>query len=291
MLKDIIMKRILIILVLFFISSNLNAEDKIIECNYIAEVDKKYINNNLSELTEEMLLLIRTILPLNLKVDLKYIDKNNWNVINLETQVDDWFNDFKKIKLPKKINKKEALIIQNVFAFMGVELTINEIMDGTVISLESISNEDLKQLQTVIKTNFEKYRQEIGDFINPKPDRVFSDPEDIDYLTGRKLNNYVILRWTLDSGILIRNKFEYPNIINESTTNATIKMVGTDGGILLDTTGTCYNSNVSKGENKTESNQSDSIESKLKKLKSLFENELITQDEYDAKRKEILDEM
>jgi len=259
------MKRLLIILVLFLFNSNLNAEDKIIECNYIAEVDKKYINNS-SELTEEILLLIKTILPLNLKVDLKYIDKNNWNVINIETQVDDWFNDFKKIN----------------------ELTINEIMDGT---FETVSNEELKQLKTMIKTAFEQYRQEIGDFINPKPDRVFSDPEDIDYLTGGKLNNYVILRWTLDSGILIRNKFKYPNIINESTTNATIKMVGTDGGILLDTTGTCYNSNVSKGENKTESNQFDSIESKLKKLKSLFDQDLITQDEYDAKRKEILDEM
>ena len=33
------------------------------------------------------------------------------------------------------------------------------------------------------------------------------------------------------------------------------------------------------------------IESKLIKLKSLFENELITQDEYDDKRKEILNEM
>jgi len=34
-----------------------------------------------------------------------------------------------------------------------------------------------------------------------------------------------------------------------------------------------------------------SIESKLQKLKSFFENELITQEEYDAKRKEILDQM
>lgn len=35
----------------------------------------------------------------------------------------------------------------------------------------------------------------------------------------------------------------------------------------------------------------DDISSKLQKLKSLFEDELITQEEYDAKRKEILDEM
>ena len=42
---------------------------------------------------------------------------------------------------------------------------------------------------------------------------------------------------------------------------------------------------------KNNKNNDDDISSKLKKLKSLFENELITQEEYDAKRKEILDEM
>jgi hypothetical protein len=36
-------------------------------------------------------------------------------------------------------------------------------------------------------------------------------------------------------------------------------------------------------------NNNDNIESKLKKLKSLFDQQLITQDEYDAKRKKILD--
>ena len=35
----------------------------------------------------------------------------------------------------------------------------------------------------------------------------------------------------------------------------------------------------------------DNIELKLQKLKSFFEDELITQEEYDAKRKEILDEL
>ena len=36
---------------------------------------------------------------------------------------------------------------------------------------------------------------------------------------------------------------------------------------------------------------SDDTINKLKKLKLLFEDKLITQDEYDVKRKEILDEM
>ena len=35
----------------------------------------------------------------------------------------------------------------------------------------------------------------------------------------------------------------------------------------------------------------ENIKSKLKKLKSFFDKDLITQDEYDAKRKEILDAM
>ena len=51
--------------------------------------------------------------------------------------------------------------------------------------------------------------------------------------------------------------------------------------------GNCGNQ-ITKTKN---TNNDDGIESKLKKLKSLFENELITQEEYDAKRKEILDEM
>ena len=74
------MKKIFILLVFLLFNSNLNAEDKIIECNYVAEVDKKLINNS-SELTEEMLLLIKIIFPLNLKIDLKYINKNNWRMI------------------------------------------------------------------------------------------------------------------------------------------------------------------------------------------------------------------
>ena len=42
-------------------------------------------------------------------------------------------------------------------------------------------------------------------------------------------------------------------------------------------------------DNQTQDN--DSVTEKLKKLKSMFDEELITQEEYDAKRKEILDDM
>ena len=49
------------------------------------------------------------------------------------------------------------------------------------------------------------------------------------------------------------------------------------------------NENETKKEEKVEKNES--IEKKLIDLKSLFEKKLITQDEYDLKRKEILDSM
>ena len=42
---------------------------------------------------------------------------------------------------------------------------------------------------------------------------------------------------------------------------------------------------------KSSDNQFENVESKLKKLKLLYDKDLITQDEYDAKRKEILDAM
>tara|TARA_Y100001970_G_scaffold287446_1_gene412126 strand:- start:6234 stop:6782 length:549 start_codon:yes stop_codon:yes gene_type:complete len=66
------------------------------------------------------------------------------------------------------------------------------------------------------------------------------------------------------------------------------------GGQITETQG-----NNSKKKNTDESNNNinnnisnnNSIESKLKKLKSLFDQKLITQEEYDKKRKEILNEM
>ena len=46
-----------------------------------------------------------------------------------------------------------------------------------------------------------------------------------------------------------------------------------------------------KTKNDKNKQKNDSVKEKLKELKSMFEDELITQEEYDAKRKEILDEM
>ena len=52
----------------------------------------------------------------------------------------------------------------------------------------------------------------------------------------------------------------------------------------------CINESNSSFDNNSNDDEN-TIESKLKKLKSLFDKNLITQDEYDVKRKEILDAM
>ena len=52
---------------------------------------------------------------------------------------------------------------------------------------------------------------------------------------------------------------------------------------------------ISRGDHRNyttnQTQDNDSVTEKLKELKSIFDEELITQEEYDAKRKEILDDM
>ena len=102
----------------------------------------------------------------------------------------------------------------------------------------------------------------------------------------KKKNNSILMSTITDSGTKIESEIVYPT--NNQNNKSTIEVSGITGDTIFTIflQGYCYNSN-----DKTESNQSDGIESKLTKLKSLFDKDLITQDEYDAKRKEILDEM
>ena len=71
------------------------------------------------------------------------------------------------------------------------------------------------------------------------------------------------------------------------TTNSSGIMGDTEYDTLFE--GDCQNS--ASLNNETSSGNTNNIKQKLKDLKQFFEDELITQDEYDAKRKQILDEM
>ena len=63
-------------------------------------------------------------------------------------------------------------------------------------------------------------------------------------------------------------------------------------GLLTASNSTSSSNNSTSSSSISNSNQDQTdYEEELKKLKSLFDKDLITQDEYDAKRKEILDAM
>ena len=86
---------------------------------------------------------------------------------------------------------------------------------------------------------------------------------------------------------------------SEKKRNALIYCQKSNGNVYTSIHGTCVpDRKISeeeyleiKNENKIKKEQNEDIETKLTKLKSLFEKGLITKEEYDKKRKEILDEM
>ena len=98
--------------------------------------------------------------------------------------------------------------------------------------------------------------------------------------TLKKSGNSVFLNTVTDSGLLVESSFK------NTFKNNTIYIVFTDGNSAK-LEGNCGKqiAIINKKNNDV------SIKSKLKKLKSLFEDNLITQEEYDIKRKEILDDM
>ena len=89
---------------------------------------------------------------------------------------------------------------------------------------------------------------------------------------------------------MIKKEINYSKVMNNNSKNAIqLKFVLVDG-MTFNFDSECINESSSSFDNNSNDNEN-TIESKLQKLKSLFDKDLITQDEYDAKRKEILDAM
>ena len=132
----------------------------------------------------------------------------------------------------------------------------------------------------------------LNEAISTKPDLVYPNNNvNLDTLTGEKLTHHVIIGWVLDNGVLIRNKFEYPKLLSHNNTSALLQIQYTDGNLLVDNKGECTNNDLANQNTREQNNSDKSIKQKLLELKELYDQELITQDEYDAKRKEILDAM
>ena len=136
----------------------------------------------------------------------------------------------------------------------------------------------------------EKYLPDIDDLL--KNQKTFSEEiiQMFDKYKDITVNgNKVKINFVTDGGMLVESNINYSQILKKNSINAILIKLNFTDGSFLELDSECNNKKFNLSSDQTE--KEDPIESSLRKLKSLFENELITQEEYDAKRKEILDEM
>ena len=92
----------------------------------------------------------------------------------------------------------------------------------------------------------------------------------------------------MDTGISLKNTINYSKIINNDLSEVMKIGISLLDGTYLGFIGDCSSNNFFID---SDINNNQDIETKLRKLKSLFQNKLITKKEYDDKRLEILDDM
>jgi len=102
--------------------------------------------------------------------------------------------------------------------------------------------------------------------------------------------NNIYISAVVDSEIVIKNTINYSKILNDDSENAIEAKIVYDDTNSLSFRSKCNNKNAKKTIDNN-INDNNNIESKLLKLKSLFDKDLITQEEYNEGRKKILESM
>ena len=288
------MQRILIIFFLLF-SSSAFTEETVINCIYEdINIQKKY-KKNLNGLYKSF---ADYFLPFNFEIEFINESKREWKINKqFSSQIENKLNNMIDVfvKHPDNYSVDDIKVINFFSILLGVKKTkmIEEIKE----TLEIYSKEELTKIYSD-----EYYRVLNDSFYNVISDELMKvlpskeideDPNKIalNNLTGEPLGNNVILEWTTDNATLIRIKMQYPDVIEKYETNSSLKIINFEGETYIDTEGFCYNKKITQTIKTTTSNNNDKTINKLKKLKLMFDEELITQEEYDAKRKDILDEM
>ena len=159
---------------------------------------------------------------------------------------------------------------------------------------KQLSKSEKKEFMSIINSRYEeeleKYLPDIDDLLKNQKTffeeiiQMFDKYKDIT-VNGNKVK----ISFVTDGGMLVESNINYSQISKKNSINAILIKLNFTDGTFLELDSECNNKKFTLSSNQTE--KEDPIESALRKLKSLFENELITQEEYDAKRKEILDEM
>ncbi len=267
---------------IFIISSNSYAVSNKISCIFYISSYQTHLGENLD---------IGIFKHLNFNVKFETNAKLDWRISDIgfpknfktkfHNSIDNEITIFKKIVNGKKLNKDEEYLLSNLAT--GWKVSVNEVYK----KINKLSNKEKKEL-------INAYQESINEYM-PMVDEFFLNNESILNEIKDTLNTYneitseqnnVHITAVLDSGIMFKNTINYSTILNNNSKNAmklTMKM--------LDNTAVNFESNCSNKNNPILDDDSNTIESKLQKLKSLFDKNLITQDEYDKKRKEILDAM
>ena len=261
------MKKLLVTIFLIssiFLTNSSNAYD-IISCQYkninIAEhIKKDIISNATPEEQIEYGGYFDILFPLDVEIDFIHKSKTRWQMKSIKTNI-----------------RK------------NMELFLNQSVEEKLLSRKE-ADEQLKIMGNIDDQIFEMFNT--GILSNAKALDVLPDEKiNIDPENGKPLGNSIILSFTTDAAYYFRTKFNYNDINKYNNFKTELKTIGTDGTVHISSIGNCTNTSLKKNNSIDSTNSDDDISSKLKKLKSLFEEELITQEEYDAKRKEILDEM
>lgn len=220
---------------------------------------------------------------------------NKWLLKNIE------WTDLLTNNLKKQV-EREKVGLRNLLKKSG-DIYLNEIEEIFNIKINYISydNMDTKELLKLMNSFSKKERDS---FIKEAIEEEYLNYEDVisqyekefknhlktvDALiyfdTYKKKNNSFLISTITDSGFSIKS--EIPISFDNQNTISNFEISGLAGDTIFSAflEGYCYNMKLNTN------NVYETLESKLKKIKSFFEEGLITKEEYDAKRKEILDQM
>ena len=283
------MKKNILIIVFCLFSFNSYAVSGNVYCNFVFN---KYLNANLSS---EVITIPIFIKQINFNVEFKTNSKLDWKILkislpndfkkNLDESLEYEIEVFKKILNNKKLNKYEEGQL-SVFA-LSFGLSVEE-FSNVIIKL---SNKEKKEAISEYKKNLYEFMPDVDDFISDQYNNLNEIKNMLNSsneISSDKDNVYISA--VLDSGLMFKNTINYSKILDSNSKDAIkLQMVFTDGSSMEFGSKCSNNSNLFTDS--SSNNDNNDIESKLKKLKSLFDQNLITKDEYDAKRKAILDEM
>ncbi len=227
-------------------------------------------------------------------IDKIYLEKDLKQTLDniFDNSSENLFNSFSKILYDEKLSGADKQFRKYLLKELGISLS--ELEQGLKKLSKKEKEQALREFKIEFKRELNLFYKEFG---NALDDITINQEQHFKHYINtfekygelKVMGNKIEAKTVTDAGMLIENIIDYNQLLkNESKDTVSLKMTFVDGNSALFSS-KCFNTtNLIKNKDNNKSNE---IETKLRKLKLLYEDELITQEEYDAKRKEILDEM